>query len=282
MVTALIQGSDRRGIIAKITGFIFENNGNIVYLDQHTDTDEEMFFMRVQFALAGFRIPQAELEPVFRKVCAGLGMELRLWSSSHKKRVAVMVSRQGHCITDLLYRWKTGHLEMEIAAVVSNHEDLADLAAYYRVPFRHFPLGGSNKDKQEKEVLALLKKEMVDTIILARYMQILSPRFTAAYRDSIINIHHSFLPAFAGANPYLQAFSRGVKIIGATCHYVTDELDCGPIIAQDIVQISHRDAVDDLKRKGQDIERLVLARGVALHLDNRVIVHKGKTIIFAD
>ncbi len=148
VVTALIQGSDRRGIIAKITGFIFENNGNIVYLDQHTDTDEEMFFMRVQFALAGFRIPQAELEPVFRKVCAGLGMELRLWSSSHKKRVAVMVSRQGHCITDLLYRWKTGHLEMEIAAVVSNHEDLADLAAYYRVPFRHFPLGGSNRRRR--------------------------------------------------------------------------------------------------------------------------------------
>ncbi len=282
VVTALIQGPDRRGLISAITSFIFQNNGNIVYLDQHTDTDQGMFFMRVQFALEGFFIPPDRLEAAFGKVCGDLGMEVRIFFSDRRKRVAILASRQGHCLSDILWRWKDGHLEMELAAVVSNHEDLRGLADYYGVPFHHLPVSPQDREQQERELRKLLHQEGVDSVILARYMQVLSPAFVAEYPNAILNIHHSFLPAFVGANPYLQAFQRGVKVIGATCHYVTDELDCGPIVAQDVVQISHRDTVEDLKRKGQDIERLVLARGVTLHLGNRVIVHNNKTIIFAD
>lgn len=282
IVTALVQGEDKPGIIATITGFIYENNGNIIYLDQHTDQREKMFFMRVQFSLEGFKIPRREIDYEFGKVCESLGQSHSVYFSDQKKRVAIMVSRQGHCLSDLLYRWQIKDIEMEVAAIISNHEDQERIARYYEIPYCCFPVDKNNKIEQEKRILQTLREKNVDTVVLARYMQILTPQFVNAYPDSIINIHHSFLPAFVGANPYLQAFKRGVKIIGATSHYVTEELDRGPIIAQDVIKVSHRDTVENLKRKGRDIERLVLARAVNLHVENRILVHKGKTIVFGD
>ncbi len=282
LVTVLIQGPDRRGIIAGVTDFIFRNNGNIVYLDQHTDTAEGMFFMRVQFDLGGFAIPGGDLPAALGVVCRTLGMNFRLRFLARRRRMAILASSHGHCLSDLLYRWRSGHLHVDIPLVISNHDDHRDLAAYYGVPYRHLPVTPETRVEKEKEALEELRRERVDTVVLARYMQILSPAFVAAYPTAIINIHHSFLPAFAGADPYLQAFQRGVKIIGATSHYVTEELDAGPIIAQDVIAVSHRDTLEDLKRKGQDVERLVLARAVALHTEDRVLVHEGKTVVFGD
>jgi formyltetrahydrofolate deformylase len=260
-VTALIQGKDTKGIIATITNWIFDHGGNIIYLDQHTDPVEDMFFMRIRWDWR-------------------LGMAHRLFFSDRKKTVAIMVSKQGHCLLDLLYRWRSKQLAVDISCIISNHEDLKDMAGYYNIPFHHLPVTKDTKREQEDIVLDLLKKANVDTVILARYMQILTPKFVTAYRNSIINIHHSFLPAFIGADPYLQAFKRGVKIIGATSHYVTEELDQGPIIYQDVVPVTHRDNVETLKRKGEDIEKVVLSRAVAMHTENRVLIHNGKTVVF--
>jgi formyltetrahydrofolate deformylase len=282
LLTALVQGPDQKGIIARITNFIYQNGGNIVYLDQHTDTTEGMFFMRVQFSLDEFTIPRERIEPAFRTVCNELNMDYRLFFSDQKRRVAIMVSKEGHCLVDLLYRWESGFLDIELPAVISNHETLREVAEYYGVPYHYFPVTRETRERYEPEILALLRSLDVDTVVLARYMQILSPRFVDAYRNAIINIHHSFLPAFVGADPYRQAFHRGVKIIGATSHYVTEELDQGPIIAQDVIQVSHRDTLEDFKRKGQDIEKLVLARAVSLHVENRVLVYNGKTVVFGD
>jgi formyltetrahydrofolate deformylase len=282
LLTALVQGPDQKGIIARITNFIYQNGGNIVYLDQHTDTTEGMFFMRVQFSLDEFTIPRERIEPAFRTVCNELTMDYRLFFSDQKRRVAIMVSKEGHCLVDLLYRWESGFLDIELPAVISNHETLREVAEYYGVPYHYFPVTRETRERYEPEILALLRSLDVDTVVLARYMQILSPRFVDAYRNAIINIHHSFLPAFVGADPYRQAFQRGVKIIGATSHYVTEELDQGPIIAQDVIQVSHRDTLEDFKRKGQDIEKLVLARAVSLHVENRVLVYNGKTVVFGD
>jgi formyltetrahydrofolate deformylase len=281
-VTALVQGPDRPGIIAGITNFIAADGGNIIYLDQHTDPVEGMFFMRVQFDLAEGAGDLEETAERFAGVCHGLGMNVRLRFSDRRPRVALMVSRHGHCLSDLLYRWKSGHLLVDIPCVIGNHDDQRSLVEYYGIPFHHLPVTDDTRAAREQQVLDLFRHEAVDTVILARYMQILSPVFVAAYPNAIINIHHSFLPAFVGADPYRQAFSRGVKIIGATSHYVTEQLDQGPIIAQDVVSVSHRDTVDDLRRKGQDMEKLVLARAVALHAGDRVLVHEGKTVVFGD
>lgn len=282
LLTALVQGPDRKGIIARITNFIYENGGNIVYLDQHTDTVEGMFFMRVQFSLEDFVLPREAIEPAFKRVCDELGMSYRLFFSDTRPRVAIMVSREGHCLVDLLYRWESGFLPMDVPAIISNHETLREVAEYYSIPYYHFPVTRETRDRYEPDILALLRSLRIDTVVLARYMQILSPAFVDAYRNAIINIHHSFLPAFVGADPYRQAFQRGVKIIGATSHYVTEDLDQGPIIAQDVIQVSHRDTLDDFRRKGQDIEKLVLARAVSLHVENRVLVYNGKTVVFGD
>jgi formyltetrahydrofolate deformylase len=279
-VTALIQGKDTKGIIATITSWIFDNSGNIVYLDQHTDPVEDMFFMRIRWDMDGFQVSREELDEEFGKVCWRLGMAHRLFFSDKRMRLAIMVSKQGHCLLDLLYRWRSKQLEIDIPCIISNHDDLKDMAGYYNIPFHHLPVTKETKPEQEKKIMEILRKEKVDTIILARYMQILTPKFVNAYRNSIINIHHSFLPAFIGADPYLQAFKRGVKIIGATSHYVTEELDQGPIIYQDVVPVTHRDNVETLKRKGEDIEKMVLARSVAMHVENRVLMHNGKTVIF--
>lgn len=279
-VTALIQGKDTKGIIATITNWIFDHGGNIIYLDQHTDPVEDMFFMRIRWDMDGFEILRENLDEEFSKVCWRLGMANRLFFSDRKKTVAIMVSKQGHCLLDLLYRWRSQQLAVDIPSIISNHEDLKDMAGYYNIPFHYLPVTKETKREQEDQVLEILKKENVDTVILARYMQILTPKFVTAYRNSIINIHHSFLPAFIGADPYLQAFKRGVKIIGATSHYVTEELDQGPIIYQDVVTVTHRDNVETLKRKGEDIEKVVLARAVAMHAENSVLIHNGKTVAF--
>jgi formyltetrahydrofolate deformylase len=282
MLTALVQGPDRKGIIAGITGFIHRHGGNIVYLDQHTDLLEGMFFMRVQFDLAGFDIPRELVPEAFGELCRGFGMRSRLRFSDGRRRVAILVSRKGHCLADLLHRWEVGHLACDIPLIVSNHEEQRALAEYHRIPFHHLPVNPSDGGAQEGRVRELLAAEGVDTVVLARYMQILSPGFVAAYPSAIINIHHSFLPAFAGADPYRRAFQRGVKIIGATSHYVTEDLDQGPIIAQETIPVSHRDTVEDLMRKGSDVERLVLARAVSLHLRDQVLVHEGKTVVFGE
>jgi len=279
-VTALVQGKDTKGIIATITNWIFDHGGNIVYLDQHTDSVEDMFFMRIRWDLDGFVVPREEIDDKFGEVCWRLQMAHRVFFSDKKKRLAIMVSKQGHCLLDLLYRWRSRQLDVDIPAIISNHDDQRDIAGYYNIPYVHLPVTKDTKPKQEEEIMSLLKKESIDTVVLARYMQILSPKFVNAYRNSIINIHHSFLPAFAGADPYKQAFHRGVKIIGATSHYITEELDEGPIIFQDIVPVTHRDNVDTLKRKGEDIEKMVLARAVAMHVENRVLIHNGKTVVF--
>ena len=280
IVTALIQGKDTKGIIATITSWIFDHGGNIVYLDQHTDPVEDMFFMRTRWDMDGFEIPREELDDEFSKVCWRLGMAHRLFFSDRKKQIAIMVSKQGHCLLDLLYRWRSGHLQVDIPCIISNHEDQKDIAGYYHIPFHYFPVTKDNKKDQEKAVMELLRKENIDTIVLARYMQILSSKFVNTYRNSIINIHHSFLPAFVGADPYRQAFMRGVKIIGATSHYVTEKLDQGPIIFQDVIPVTHRDSVTSLQRKGLDIEKMVLARAVGMHVENRVLIHNGKTVVF--
>lgn len=279
-VTALVQGKDTKGIIATITSWIFDHSGNIVYLDQHTDSTEDMFFMRIRWSLDGLTIPRDELDDKFGDVCWRLGMAHRLFFSDKRKRLVIMVSKQGHCLLDLLYRWRSGQLNVDIPAIISNHDDQRDIAGYYHIPFHHMPLTKETKPQQEEQVLAILREVEADTVVLARYMQILTPKFVNAYRSNIINIHHSFLPAFAGADPYMQAFQRGVKVIGATSHYVTEELDQGPIIFQDVVRVTHRDNVDTLKRKGEDIEKIVLARAVAMHFENRVLIHNGKTVVF--
>ena len=280
IITALIQGKDTKGIIATITSWIFDNSGNIVYLDQHTDPVEDMFFMRIRWDMDGFQVPREELDEEFGRVCWRLGMAHRLFFSDKRMRVAIMVSKQGHCLLDLLYRWRSQQLEIDLPCIISNHDELKDMAGYYNIPFHHLPVTRETKPEQEKKAMDILRKEKVDTIVLARYMQILTPKLVNAYRNSIINIHHSFLPAFIGADPYLQAFKRGVKIIGATSHYVTEELDQGPIIYQDVVPVTHRDNVETLKRKGEDIEKMVLARSVAMHVENRVLIHNGKTVVF--
>jgi formyltetrahydrofolate deformylase len=279
-VTALIQGKDTKGIISTITSWIFDNFGNIVYLDQHTDPVENMFFMRIRWDITHFQVARENLDEEFSQVCWRLGMAHRLFFSDRKTKVAILASRQGHCLLDLLYRWRSGHLEVDIPCIISNHEDLRDMAGYYNIPYHFLPVTQETRREQEDRIIEILKDKHVDTVVLARYMQILTPKLVQAYRNSIINIHHSFLPAFIGADPYLQAFKRGVKIIGATSHYVTEDLDQGPIIYQDVVSVTHRDDVETLKRKGQDIERVVLARAVAMHVENRVLIHNGKTVVF--
>ncbi len=279
-VTALIQGKDTKGIIATITNWIFDNGGNIVYLDQHTDPVEDMFFMRIRWDMTNFQVRREDLDAEFSQVCWRLGMAHRLFFSDRKRSVAILVSKQGHCLLDLLYRWRSGHLDIDIPCIISNHEDLQDMAGYYNIPYHFLPVTKETKREQEDQVIEILKREHTDTVVLARYMQILTPKLVQSYRNSIINIHHSFLPAFIGADPYMQAFKRGVKIIGATSHYVTEDLDQGPIIYQDVVSVTHRDNIETLKRKGQDIEKMVLARAVALHVENRVLIHNGKTVVF--
>ncbi len=278
--TLLISCPDRKGILAKVTGFIAENGGNILHADQHIDFQREIFFMRIEWELAGFKIPAEEISKAFKPIAREFGMDYEVHLSSHVPKVAIFVSRYDHCLYELLYRFKAGELKGDLRFVISNHLDLKPVVEMFGVPFYHFPKTKESKLKVEEKELELLKSEGIELIVLARYMQILSDRFVSEFRNRIINIHHSFLPAFVGAKPYHRAYERGVKIIGATSHYVTEELDQGPIIEQDVVRVTHRDSVEDMIRKGRDLEKLVLARAVKWHLENKILVYDNKTVIF--
>ena len=276
----LLSCPDVRGIVAEVSHFIFTYNGNILRSDQHNDPETGTFFMRVEWDLSEFKIPEAKIQAAFEPIAGKFSMNWRIEFSSRTSRVAIFVSKLDHCLYDLLLRNKEGEIPGEIAMIVSNHKDLEPVAAYFGIPFRVCEVTSGNKAETEAKELELLAKENIDLVVLARYMQILSDKFAEAYKNRIINIHHSFLPAFVGAKPYHQAFARGVKIIGATSHYVTPELDQGPIIEQDVVRISHRDAVSDLVLKGKNLEKLVLSRAVRLHLEHRILVFGNKTVVF--
>jgi formyltetrahydrofolate deformylase len=277
----LLSCPDQRGIVAAVANFIVEHNGNVVHADQHVDLAPDgtpVFFQRVEFELAGFDVARDEIGTTFAPVAERFGMHTDVRFSDERIPTAIMVSRQPHCLADLLVRWSSGELDCDLRVVVANHPDHAQLCAGLGVPYVCHPV--SEDGDQEAAVLATLAEHGVELVVLARYMRILSPRAIAAYPSRIINIHHSFLPAFAGANPYRQAHDRGVKLIGATAHYATDDLDEGPIIDQETVRVSHRDDVAHLTRAGRDLETIVLARAVRAHLEHRVLVYGRKTIVF--
>ncbi|MCE5318638.1 MAG: formyltetrahydrofolate deformylase [Parachlamydia sp.] len=269
---------DKRGLVAQIAQFLFDRGGNIMDLDVHVD--ENLFFLRLTWDMSRFSIPADKLEEAFLPLARQHDASYSIRVNQKKRRLAILVSQYGHCLQEILWRHNLREFDVDIPLILSNHEDLRSLAEQYRIPFHLFPITPDNKAQQEELEIKLLKEEQVETIVLARYMQILSPRFVAEYPNRMINIHHSFLPAFVGGSPYRQAYERGVKIVGATCHYVTDKLDEGQIIEQDIIRISHKDSIEDLIRKGRDLERFVLARGIRLHLEDRVLVHGRKTIVF--
>ncbi len=276
----LLTCPDARGIVAAVAEFLYRNGANIVEVDQHTDHHDGVFFQRVEFELAGFGLADEEILPAFREVSDRFGMDCELRFPENVARIAVLASKQPHCLLDLLGRWKTGELAADLALVVSNHPDHADICAFYGVPFHHLPVSDGDKAAQERQVVGLLDAAGVDLVVLARYMQILSAAFVGHHPHRIINIHHSLLPAFVGAKPYHQAYERGVKVIGATAHYATEHLDQGPILVQDVARVTHRDSVEDLVARGRDLEALVLARGVKLHLAAQVLVYRGRTVVF--
>jgi formyltetrahydrofolate deformylase len=278
--TLLISCRDQKGLVAAVSDFLYRNDGNIIHADQHTDTEEAVFLQRVEWELDGFAVPREGIEAAFRPIADRFGMTWRLRFSDEVPRVAVFVSKLAHCLYDILARWRMGEYRASVPLIISNHEDNREVADGFGVPFHYLRVTARTKVEREAAAVKLLQAESIDLVVLARYMQVLTPEFVARYQGRIINIHHSFLPAFAGARPYHQAHERGVKIIGATAHYVTPDLDQGPIIAQDVAQVSHRDSVDDLVRKGRDLERLVLARAVDLHLRNRIVVYGNKTVVF--
>ena len=276
----LLTCKDRSGLVSRISNFIFERGGNILDLDEHVDPVEKMFFIRVAWSTKNFSIAVEEIEGAFAPLAKEFKASWSIKIAEEKLRTAIFVSKYDHCIQDTLWRQKMGEFRIEIPLIISNHPDLEPLAQHYNIPFHVFSITKENKSKQEKKELELLEEFQIDTIILARYMQILSPEFVKDYPNRIINIHHSFLPAFVGSKPYNQAYERGVKIIGATSHYVTEDLDEGPIIEQGIIRISHKDSIKDLVRKGRDLERRVLAQAIYYHSEHRILVHGMKTIIF--
>jgi formyltetrahydrofolate deformylase len=278
--TLLVSCPDQKGLVAKLANFIYANGGNIVHADQHTDFAAGLFLSRIEWQLESFYLPREVIAPAFQAIAQPLGATWHLHFSDTKRRLAIWVSRQDHCFLDLLWRQRAGELAAEIPLIISNHPDLQPLAEQFGIDYHHLPITPSNKPEQESQQLALLQDYQIDLVVLAKYMQVLRPTFLDQF-SQVINIHHSFLPAFAGANPYQRASERGVKIIGATAHYVTADLDQGPIIEQDVVRVSHRDATPDLVRKGKDLERIVLARAVHLHLQNRVLVYGNRTVVFA-
>lgn len=271
---------DQKGLVAKIANFIYANGGNILHADQHRDPEAGLFLSRLEWELDGFNLPKEIIGPAFAAIAQPLGATWQLHFSDDVPRLSIWVSHQDHCLLDLLWRHKAGEFKAEIPLIVSNHPHLKFVADQFGIAFEHLPMTKDTKAEQEQKQLELLKQYNIDLVVLAKYMQVLSPDFLNQY-DRVINIHHSFLPAFMGANPYQRAFQRGVKIIGATAHYVTSDLDEGPIVEQDVVRISHRDDVKELIRKGKDVERIVLARAVRLHLQNRTLVYGNRTVIFA-
>lgn len=272
---------DQRGIVARITDFISRNNGNIVALDQHTDRDEKRFFMRVEWELDAFSLTKEQISPAFEhSIAIPCKMKWNLNFSDQIPKMAIFVSKMSHCLYDLLARYQGGEMKVEIPLVISNHKDLEEVVKKFGIKFVYIPITTDNKAEQEKKELEILHEHGIDFIVMARYMQILSSDFVSHYPERIINIHHSFLPAFIGAKPYHAAHARGVKIIGATSHYVTSDLDGGPIIDQGISRITHRDNVEGLIQKGRDIEKIVLSRAVKAHVERKTLIYKNRTIIF--
>jgi len=279
----LLHCPDRQGIITDVTAFITRNHGNIVYLDQYVDTLDGRLFMRIEWELEQFRIPRAHIKEAIDELFAErYAMYTSLAFSDEKPRMAIFVSKMSHCLYDLLARYRAGEWEVDIPCIVSNHEDLRYVAEQFGIPFHVWKIAPdkSNREEVERKEMALLEREQVSFIVLARYMQVISDEMIARYPHHIINIHHSFLPAFVGAKPYHQAYERGVKIIGATSHYVTRELDAGPIIEQDVVRISHKDTPDSLQLKGRDLEKIVLSRAVTKHIERKILTYKNRTIVF--
>jgi formyltetrahydrofolate deformylase len=276
----LISCPDRKGEVATIADFVYRHNGNILHADEHGDEESGLFLMRVEFDPKDFDIDLADFGKYFAPIAETFAMNWRLAQSAQRPRMIIFVSKYDHCLVDLLYRHQSGELACEIPLIISNHPDTQPIADFYKIPFTVIPVTKDNKAKAEAQTNSLLEKYRPDFIVLARYMQILSNEFVGRYPRRIVNIHHSFLPAFIGGRPYHQAFERGVKLIGATSHYVTQELDDGPIIEQDVVRVSHRDTVEDLIRKGRDLEKIVLSRAVRLHVENRVLVYGNKTVVF--
>jgi formyltetrahydrofolate deformylase len=287
----LIDCPDRKGLVARVSGLLYEWGANILHADQHQDHDLGLFFMRVEWGLEGpadkpgsptisDRFDLEGFKAAFAPLAAELGMRWQLTSGARPTRVALFCSQYLHCMADLLHRWRTGELQCEIPLIISNHRDVEKLAGFYGIPFEHVPVTAATRAADEARQLELLESKGIDLVVLARYMQILSPGFVGRYPASIINVHHSFLPAFTGAKPYHAAHARGVKLIGATSHYVTDLLDDGPIIEQDVARISHRDQVEDLVARGRDLERVVLSRAVRWHLDRRILCYGNKTVVF--
>ena len=278
----LLHCPDRPGILAEITNFITVNGGNIVYLDQYVDHIEHVFFARVEWEIENFAIPRDKIQDYFSTLYAQkYNMSLRLYFSDVKPRMAIFVSKMSHCLFDMLARYSAGEWDCEIPLIISNHPDLQHVAEQFGIPYHVFPITRENKAEQEQKEMQLLRDNGITFIVLARYMQVISEKMIEAYPNHIINIHHSFLPAFVGAKPYHQAWERGVKIIGATSHYVTTELDAGPIIEQDVVRITHKDTPADLVMKGKDLEKIVLSRAVSKHIDRKVLAYKNKTVIFS-
>ncbi len=278
--TLLITCPDAKGIVAAIADFLYQHNANILHADQHQDAENNLFLMRVEWDVAGFNLTEANFNEAFKPIASKFNMVWQLKLSQHKTRVAILVSQYDHCLADLLHRHKSGELACEIPLVISNHRDTETLVKFYGIDFHYVPVNKDNKPQAEAAQFKLFEDYNIDLIVLARYMQILSPNFVMRYPQRIINIHHSFLPAFIGARPYHRAFERGVKLIGATGHYVTEVLDEGPIIEQDIDRISHRDQVEDLIQKGRDLERVVLSKAVRWHIENRILLYANKTVIF--
>ena len=283
MTTAklLLHCPDKPGILAEVTDFITVNKGNIIYLDQYVDHVENIFFMRIEWELKDFLVPQEKIEDYFRTLYGQkYEMDFRLYFSDVKPRMAIFVSKLSHCLFDILARYTAGEWNVEIPLIISNHPDLQHVAERFGIPFYLFPITKETKEQERKE-MELLAKHNITFIVLARYMQVISEQMINAYPNKIINIHHSFLPAFVGAKPYHAAFQRGVKIIGATSHYVTTELDAGPIIEQDVVRITHKDSIEDLVNKGKDLEKIVLSRAVQKHIERKILAYKNKTVIFS-
>jgi formyltetrahydrofolate deformylase len=270
--TLLISCADRKGLVAKIADWLFSHNGNILHADQHTDAAAGLFLMRVEWELEGFNLQRQFIGEAFDPLAEVIDAKWQLHFSDSVRRIAIFVTKQDHCLYDLILRQRSGELKAVIPVVIGNHPDLEAIAHNFGINFHWLPIAAETKQAQEAQQLALIKQYDIDLVVLAKYMQVLSPEFLSQF-SNVINIHHSFLPAFPGANPYQRAYSRGVKIIGATAHYVSEDLDEGPIIEQDVIRISHRDSVSDLIRKGKDLERIVLARAVRLHLQNRVLVY---------
>ncbi len=276
--TLLVTCPDRKGLVASISEFLFKKGANILHADQHQDGT--LFLMRIEWDLDGFELPVSDFRSCFEPIARKFDMQWKIAESDSRKRMAIFVSRYDHCLVDLLYRHKSGEIGCDIPLIVGNHPDTESIARFYGIPFHFIGVSPESKREAEGEQLEILRKHDIDFVVLARYMQVLSGDFVSRYENRIINIHHSFLPAFHGAKPYHRAFDRGVKLIGATAHYVTDALDEGPIIEQDVIRVSHRDALEDLIQKGRDLEKIVLSRAVRWHLENRVLVYSNKTVVF--